>query len=669
MLNRDALGQLSQLKNEIRQSKAYSEGVVRGTNGKFGFVVLDDGSESFLPPAEMERVFPGDRVRVSIEDKGEGKSEAELDALLEQGVTRLVGQYIQRGQGHFVQPHIPGFNRWIFLPPKSRGKASPGDYIACTISRHPFKDGRGQAKVTEVIGNPDQAGIEHHYTIAQFELPAAFPEALEKEAAQLAEKLPEVVATRRDASDLGFVTIDAETTRDMDDALAIEKTDNGWLLHVAIADPASLIEPESTLDNEARKRATSVYLPGQTLNMMPAVLGENAFSLIPGEARPVVIASIEITSDGSIHNCKFEEAAITSGAKLSYKAVAELLENGGSEQVDASLHERLRELQACANARLEYRSEHTALMEERPEYRLILDDKLHIERIALRQRNAAHRLVEEAMLAANICIGEKLAECQAGIFSEHLGFRDERMEEVRAILREQAPEFADRDLHQLDNYVELIRHLDGNPEKHAVLAVLKRMLRPGAFAPAAGPHLGLGLAQYATATSPIRKYNDLHNHRILKAALGGNEMPAIEPQQVEDLQAQVVLGRRADRLLEQWLHCIFLTDKIGAEYAGTVVRVTGSGIGVRLNDNGIEGFIRIRTGKKTDATFDGKYLTLTKGEQRYQLDQQVTVKIDSVDLGRRNIQLALVQPAEASETEAPETEQATKPTEGSNDNE
>ncbi|WP_444911179.1 VacB/RNase II family 3'-5' exoribonuclease [Microbulbifer sp. PAAF003] len=654
MLNADALKQLSQLKTDIRSSKEFAEGRVRGSNGKFGFVELDDGREAFLPPNEMERVFPGDRVRVSLSEENKGKLAAELDALIDSQLDYLVGQYVQRGQGHFIQPTQNGLSRWIFLPPKARGKAQPGEFIACKVNRHPFKDGRAQAKVETVIGKPDMPGIEHAYVVAQFKLPEQFGAAAQKQADTIAEKLTTVTGERTELSELGFATIDAETTRDMDDALAVSSRDGGWTLHIAIADPSSLIDENSPLDKEAFNRAHSQYLPGETLPMLPRNLCENLFSLVPGELRPALVIHIDIDNDGTIGNSRYEFAAIRSLHKLSYEQVSRFIE-GDDSAVPQEQQDSLRNLAAIYEARAAYRASHSLAMEDRPDYEIRLNDQRKIERIEKQERNIAQRMIEEAMLATNISMGGKLAEIEQGCFSVHLGFREERMGEVRSLLKELLPEHAEADLGQLEHYLALVKHLENHeePQMNNLLAVLKRMLRPGQLDNKVGAHLGLGLEAYATVTSPIRKYNDLHNHRVLRAAAQGEKASPLADDKIESLQESLIRGRQANRALEQWLYAQFIEKKVGQEFTGKITLVNGAGIGVRLDDFGIDGFVRMNGDKKNLPTFDGKHLVLTHNEKRFHLEQEVSVKVASVDVDKRRIAFEL----NAEKTEAADAAQ------------
>ncbi|MEW5248183.1 VacB/RNase II family 3'-5' exoribonuclease [Microbulbifer discodermiae] len=644
MLNADALKQLSKLKTDIRSNKDFVDGRVRGSNGKFGFVTLDDGREAFLPPAEMERVFPGDRVRASVTEDDKGRLSAELDQLLESEFKFLVGTYVQRGQGHFIQPSHNNLDRWIFLPPRARGKARPGEYIACVVSRHPFKDGKAQARVESVIGRPETAGIEHALVVAQHRLPEKFSDAALKQVGEIQGKLDALLAERKDLSQLGFVTIDAETTRDMDDAIAVSQRDGGgWTLHIAVADPSSLIEPGSPLDREAFARAHSQYLPGETLPMLPADLCENTFSLLAGQLRPVLLLQIEVSEDGSLGESSFDFVAIRAQHKLSYDSVSSFI-GGDQEAVPEEARAGLHGLALLSEARSVFRASHSLVMEDRPDYEIHLDEQRKIARIERQERNVAQRMVEEAMLAGNIAVGTKLAEMQQGCFSVHLGFREERMGEVKSLLRELLPQYAEQDLHQLPNYLALVKQLEASDaaEMRNLLAVLKRMLRPGQLHNQPGVHLGLGLAAYATVTSPIRKYNDLHNHRVLRAAAEGAAAKTLTDEEIDTLQENLVRGRQANRALEQWLYCQFLQDQVGREFAGVITLVNGVGLGVRLDENGVDGFVRLNGNKKKLPEFDGKHLLLTHGGRKYHLEQPVKVKIASVDVDRRRIALNLV---------------------------
>lgn len=641
MLKNDSLNQLAQLKASIRANKEFAQGVVRGTNGRFGFVILDDKREAFLPPEAMQRVFPGDRVEVSLNEVKDGKLEAELEKLISTELKEFVGQYVVRGQGHFVQPDLPQFNRWIFLPPKNRGQAQQDDFIHCEITRHPFHcEGKAQAKVLERIGSNKDARIEHSYIVAKFNLPQQWTEQELQEAQAVESRLADLLSSRKNLTTLPFVTIDAESTRDMDDALYIEANDDGWTLYVAIADPGSLMEIDSILDNTARERANTVYLPGATLTMLPPELSHNTFSLVEGEERPALVCTMEIQSDGEIANYSFQEAIIRSHQKLSYQGVAAHTLNEHSE-VKPELTDMVTLLFQMAQARNNYRKEQALLIEDRADYEFILDDQGKIEGIEKRERNNGHLIVEESMLSTNCCAGELLASQGGGVHSSHGGIREERLKDARLLVSESAPEAADDDITTLEGYRRAIRAMHSNNHSSANLGSLKRMLRAGELVNEPMPHLGLGLAHYATVTSPIRRYQDLHNHRVLKATAKGETTATFPSETLALLKDQIVKGRRASRQLEQWLVCQYMTDKVNQEFNGRVALVNNQGIGVRLDDNGVDGFVLMRT-KKSQPSFDQSRLKITLGEKSYQPDQTVRVKVTGVDMERRRVEMELL---------------------------
>lgn len=641
MLKNDSLNQLAQLKASIRASKEFAQGVVRGTNGRFGFVVLDDQREAFLPPEAMQRVFPGDRVEVSLNEVTDGKLEAELEKLICTELKAFVGRYVVRGQGHFVQPDLPQFNRWIFLPPKNRGQAKEGDYLSCRITRHPFDcGGKAQAKVLDRIGSNEDAGIEHSYIIAKFDLPQQWSEEELGEAQSIESGLADLASSREDLTSMPFVTIDAASTRDMDDALYVEANDNGWLLYVAIADPGSLVNLDSHLEKAARERANTVYLPGEALTMLPPELSHNSFSLVEGQDRPALVCKMSIRMDGEVTEYSFSEACIRSHQKLSYQGVAAHTLKQNSE-VNPELADMITLLFQLAQARNSYRKEKALLIEDRADYEFVLNEQGKIERVEKRERNNGHLIVEEAMLATNCCAGELLAQQGGGLLSSHKGIREERLKDARTLISECVPEIAEADITTLEGYRRAIRAMHLDQQHAANLGALKRMLRAGELVNEPMPHLGLGLTHYATVTSPIRRYQDLHNHRVLKAIARKEATSPFPADSLESLKAQITKGRRACRQLEQWLVCQYMKDKVNQAFDGRVALVNNQGIGVRLDENGVDGFVLMRT-KKSQPTFDQSRLKITLGEMSYQPDQPVRVKVTGVDMERRRVDMELV---------------------------
>ena len=653
MLDASALSQLTQLKAGIRSDKDIQPGTVRGTQGRFGFVSLDDGREAFLPPDAMSRVFPGDRVEVylSPNENNKDKWDAELEALLESNLKVVFGRYLIRGKGFFVATDMPQLNRWLFIPPKSRAKAEEGDFLECHITRHPFEDGKAQVKIVEVLGKDEDLGIEHKVTQRKHQLPNGWSQAAQDQLTEIEAK-PINGANRIDLTDLALVTIDSASTEDMDDAVCATANDNGWTLSVAIADPSSDIDPETPLDIEALERANTCYLPGGPVTMLPEALAHGRCSLMAGEDRQALVCRMQISQTGEISDYSFSEALIRSRHKLSYEQVADLLENNNTDAVPADAIESLQALDACAQALNGYRGEHMLLMEDRDDFELVLNERKHIQDIVRQQRNRAQQLVEESMLATNRSAGDFFASAAAkageekcaGIFSSHAGFRDERVDAIKLLLGKDLPELAKLDLQSLEGYRQFIQSLqrDESAAAQNQLAACRLMLQAGVLTHLAKPHMGLGMSYYATVTSPIRRYNDLFNHRAIKALLAGNSIEGFSDEQLAAMQDRIGRTRRAARDLEQWLTCLFmqgqeLQDKLAGKpqpLAAKVSRVTSGGIAINLVDTGVNGFIRLNS---KEYKFDAERMTLTSDTQSLKLNQPITVVLDGSSLEKKQV--------------------------------
>lgn len=641
MLDASALSQLSQLKQTIRADKNITEGVVRGTQGRFGFVLLDDGREAFLPPDEMTRVFPGDKVEISYEVDDKGKLTATLEKLLSSTTKDLVGQYIVRGKGHFIAVDMPQLSRWIFLPPKNRGNAKADDFLHCRITVHPFADGKGQAKLVEVLGQADTVGIEHKITVLKHQLQDQWTEKQQQQATQVAAAAIDS-GERLDATAIAFVTIDSETTRDMDDALHISATADGWQLQVAIADPGCGISLDSPLGKAALQRGNTAYLPGRAVTMLPDTLTVDTYSLVPNEVRPALLFTIDIAHNGSVINFDYQSAMIKSRHKLSYRQVARFLEDGDTDAVPAACQDDLRTLSACAEARTAYRREHMLLMDERPDFELKLNEQWHIDRIECQPRNKAQQLVEESMLVTNACAGEIFAKHpNSGIFSAHFGFREDKHADIQTLLNEDFSELASIDFTTREGYCQLVKALQAKPEAASRLSALRSNLQPGVLTTEAKPHLGLGMHYYATVTSPIRRYNDYFNHQALAAIRSNTTRAVPTAAELQTLQEQIGKTRQAARDLENWLIRLFMTDKVGEVFDGRVFRVNAQGITVKLDDNGVTGFIRLAS-KEVNYQFDPIRLILKNEQVSYQLDQPLTIKVHEVNHERRQINFELI---------------------------
>ncbi|MCE3252172.1 MAG: exoribonuclease [Cellvibrio sp.] len=653
MLNKDALQQLAQLKSAITVSKDIGQGLVRTTTKRFGFLILDDGREAFIDPDQMMRVLPDDRVEAEITTNSKGQFEAKLVKLLKPGLQEFVGRYVNKGTTDFVEPDVNNFNRWLFIPPQERKGYKVGDLIHCEIARHPFNsEGKTQVRIQHRIGTLEEPGVESRYSIAKFQIPFEWQPAAQNQAGGINWSPLTFENGELDLTHLPFVTIDSENTRDMDDAIYIAPNENGWELVTAIADPSKHISFDSPLEQSARARASTIYLLGQTVTMLPVDLSHDTYSLVPEQKRPALVCRMQILRDGTISAYEFAEAQIRSHYKLSYQGVFDALMSTGESPLAAPthIHDMLVELKAFAQARAQYRQAHALVMEERPDYSFILNDQKKVDHIEKRERNIAHRMIEEAMLVTNLCAGELFLQHPGyGIFSSHVGFRPERINDAIALIQEDRPDLTIGDLTELESFQKLFSELrlnpTGNPVSASLHSLLQRMLQAGSLTFDPIPHFGLGFKAYAMVTSPIRRYNDLFNHLAIKRIL--RNLPAEnigdKKQFAEQLQNQLNTGRQACRYTETWLGCQYAKHHIGSVHPASIGLVNSFGIGVKMEDWGMEGYALL-TSKESDikAQFDARRLSLTVAGKTYRLDEKVFVVINDVDIDRRKISLELV---------------------------
>jgi VacB/RNase II family 3'-5' exoribonuclease len=628
MLDKNALLQLHELKTNIIEARDQGEGEVRGSQRRFGFVKLDDGRDVFLAPDDMQRVFPGDRVKITVHTDDKGKFKAELEKLVDSSLDCFTGRYVVRGQGHFVEPDLPRFNKLLFIPPSQRKKCAEGDLLHCQVAQHPFKDGKSQVKVLENIGSPELPGIEGKYTQRKFKLARDWPtDCSIGEDSRLAQ--------RTDLREVPFVTIDSAETRDIDDALWAEANAQGWLMKIAVADPGAFIVPGSPLDLAARQRASTVYLPGFTQVMIPAMISQQACSLMANEDRAALVCSLQIHADGSISDIQFCEALIRSSAKLSYNDVHEHIHGAG--ELDQPC---LKDLHAASQALHQYRCEHHNVMPEQADFHYKLNEQRKIESIVKVERNDAHRLVEECMLAANRSAAIWLEDAPA-LYICHAGLREDRLGNIRKVISKEIPELGDGDIASLEGYKALIKATERSTSTLPLRSIFARMLQPGDLSIEAKPHFGLGLERYTTFTSPLRKYSDLIVQRCIRAKLSGEAAVCPNADAVALLQDTLRNARQASKQMEQWLQYQYLAQNTSdTVYKARIAHVNGGGFTVELEDNGISGFVEAR-GIPAKLSFDADTLRLYNEHSNYQLDQVVQVKVSELDDFQRKLMFVL----------------------------
>ena len=645
MLDKNALQQLSQLKKEIDNSKERHSATVKGTQWRYGFALLDNGRQILIPADEMQKVLPGDRVHLIVVRDEKNKPVAELEKLIKSDLELLTGQIKKKGKNSFVVPDAGNnLSRWLFIPPRQLSGANEGDYVQCKITQHPFKNGKPQVKITQLIGAEAEAGIERKYILFKHALGGKWPEGINDSLAEDCQKIFEREKQQReDLCSLPFFTIDAKESSDLDDALHIEKSDTGnWQLSVAIADPTAFIAPDSPLDQLARERITSIYLPGKTLPMLPEAVSNDCCSLLPEQQRLAIVCRLLINKHGEIQSTTFSQALIKSRQRLNYFEADAIIQGSNDEEPADGIKEQLLELWQLRLALFEQRKKNNLVMEESPDYQLRLNEQQKICEIHRIERNDAHRLVEECMLAANSATALYLSEhTDSALYIGHAGFRSEKHDNINKLITQTYPDYSAGDLNLLDNYRALIHHIKSCESATPAYSVLSKTLTRSEITDKPSAHLGMGLECYTTFTSPLRKYHDFLVHRIIKSLIN-KETPEILPATtIEHIQAISLKTKQASRELEQWLKCQYIAGKAGQEFPATIAHIHSRGINLRLDDSDIQGHIDAKTlGEKYK--YDPILMELQLKDHSFKLEQKIQVRVLGIDQRKKTAQLALV---------------------------
>jgi exoribonuclease-2 len=631
---------LAQLKQQLHSQTPRAEGVVKGTEKGFGFLEVDAQKSYFIPPPQMKKVMHGDKI-IAVIHSDKDRESAEPEELVEPFLTRFVGKVQKKDDRLSIVPDHPLLKDAIPCR-AARGVEhdfKEGDWAVAEMRRHPLKGDRGfYAELTQFITFAEDHFVPWWVTLARHNL--------EKEAPNgVATEMLDDGLQRVDLTALDFVTIDSASTEDMDDALFVEETADGKLqLTVAIADPTAWIAEGSKLDDSAKVRAFTNYLPGFNIPMLPRELSDDLCSLRANEIRPALVCRMTLDDEGSIEeNIEFFAATIKSKAKLVYDEVSDWLENTGSWQpANEAIAAQVRLLHRVSQLRSQWRQTHALVFKDRPDYRFVLGEKGEVLDIVAEPRRIANRIVEEAMIAANICAARVLRDKLGfGIYNVHLGFDPANSEQLAAMLKTHGMHVDAEEVLTLEGFCKLRRELDAQPSGF-LDSRIRRFQSFAEISVAPGPHFGLGLEAYATWTSPIRKYGDMVNHRLLKAIIKGETPKRPQDETTVQMAERRRLNRMAERDVGDWLYARFLQNKAGTDtrFAAEIIDVSRGGMRVRLVDNGAVAFIPapfIHAVRDELVCSQENGTVQIKGETAFKVTDVIDVTIAEVRMETRSI--------------------------------
>ncbi|MGM0480764.1 MAG: ribonuclease R [Pseudomonadota bacterium] len=637
-------------------------GRIIGHRDGFGFCQPDEGGKDiFIPHHQMYSVLHGDKVLLKpAGTDNRGRPEGRIVRVVEPRDNDIVGRYFVESDLGIVVPDDSRISQDILIPQAENLGARHGQLVVVSVTRRPNRRTSPIGKVTEVLGDHMAPGMEIEIAIREHDIPDQWPSGIEQELAEYSEEVPQQAYDGRvDLRELPLITIDGEDSRDFDDAVCARPEEKGWRLWVAIADVSYYVQPGTELDNEAIKRGNSVYFPNNVIPMLPEKLSNGLCSLNPDVDRLCMVAEIEVGPRGKLKNAGFYPAVMKSHARLTYTKVKQILD-GDTELREQYSHvlDNVEQLHSVYKALAAVRKRRSAIEFDTQETRFIFDAQRKIERIEPVKRHVAHKIIEECMIAANV-VSAQLIESDEEInalFRVHEAPADERLTNFRAFLAELGLSLGGGEEPTPTDFGKLLEEVKDRPDYELIETMLLRSMQQAVYQPKNVGHFGLALKSYSHFTSPIRRYPDLILHRAIKAILrkrdGKEEGLAgawtYEEQELESLGVHCSMTeRRADdatRQVDEWLKCEFMLDHIGMEFEGVVSSVTNFGLFVRLNQYQIDGLVHISNLGDDYYQYDNQKRMLVGNNSNtvYRLGDKVRVKVKTVDLDERKIDLELI---------------------------
>jgi len=624
----------------------------------YGFLIPEDRrtEDLYLNRREMRRVMHGDRVMVRVDRNQRGRVEAHIVQVVERAQKTLLGTYDEfDGKSYLIpmDPRVAGA-----IPLKRAGhKPEKGTVVAAEISRYATAMSPPEATLREILGNPDDPEVQAQSIVFRYGLSTSFPEPVYREINASSFYLSDKeIAGRTDLRGLPFVTIDGENARDFDDAVYVRKLNNRYELFVSIADVAHYVQPETALDQEAYARGTSVYFPDRAIPMLPEALSNGICSLNPNEDRLTKTVSMEINFKGEVIHSRFFNSVLRSHERMTYTNVRRILVDKDEECIVRyrNLVDQFKLMEELALVIYENRRARGNLDFDLPEAEIILDLQGMPENIVRAERNIAHRIIEEFMIAANEAVARHLKEQDFSLlYRVHEGPDKEALEALAPFLLSLGYRLpVKKETITPPEIQKLLEACRGKPEERVLNRVLLRAMKQAVYQPENIGHFGLASTCYTHFTSPIRRYPDLIVHRILDRALQGNKL---KPNEREDFLTYLhEAGRHtsqreriamdAEREMVDLKKAQFMMDKMGEEFTGFITSLANFGFFVELDTYFIEGLVKLSSLTDDDYHYYEKEYVIkgTRHGRKFRLGDNVRIKATRINAFRSEIDFELV---------------------------
>lgn len=642
----------------------------------FGFVILPDMPDLFLPEAQMRWVFNGDRVQaIGTHTDGRGRTEGRIVALVDRPQTQFVGKLEEDDEGYFVQLASPNNHQPITVTAEDveANQARLGVAVLVNLIDPPTQHEFATGKIARVLNDDNDREVIIETTLLNHNIPHEFSESALKQANAYQAPDAKDFKDRQDLRDLPLVTIDGEDSRDFDDAVFAEKRrGGGYRVLVAIADVSHYVTPNSPLDHEAYERGTSVYFPHHVVPMLPEVLSNDLCSLNPDVDRLCMVADMKVSRAGKITDYEFYPAVMHSQARLTYNQVNAYFTGDKDTKVPESLTKNkavkksIDTLYQLYQVLLQRRAERHAMEFETQETYIKFNEQGGIDAIIPRTRGDAHKLIEECMLLANTCAANfALKHDLPVLYRNHDKPDAEKSRRIHEYAKNFGIAFPQENPTQAD-YQKIIQATKDRPDAISIHSMLLRSMMQANYAPTNIGHFGLAYDEYSHFTSPIRRYPDLMLHRAIKAKTQGKPQP-ITDFSLEEAGTQTSETERraeeASRFVETWLKCHYMKDHLGETYQGVITTVTNFGLFVTLTNLFIEGLIHISQIGDDYYLYDEQTQQLIGQDtkQIYGLGDIIQVKVAKVNMETLQIDFDLIAKIKASAMNQPKKKRRERP--------